>query len=287
MLSLPPLATRRPPARFAGAWLDGGTVSVFSGGSEFAANSSDLVPTGPAVSGSGVDGFLGAFAFFAVPWQASTVPPLSILANFTCYAGGAGGSVVVFELTFPGGLPNASIAPPPAQGNYEAGGNALPSTRFPSFAAGPLAAVRNPALRYVEYAGVMSSSVRGESIACWGAPPFLQCRTAAHALPGALAPPGEQRRRWPERLPRRATLRAPRPPQLERLRRRHGAAPGPRARARGSLLSRDPRRRAVAARRGACGALWSGAGERGVRPVRCGTQHLLLLPLCSLCSDPR
>ena len=139
------------------------------------------------MSGSGVDGFLGAFTFFAIPWQASTVPPLPVLANFTCYAGGAGGSVVVFELSFPAGLPNASIAPPPAQGFYEAGGNALPSTRFPSFAAGPLDAVRNPVLRYVEYAGVMSSSVR-RGLSRWGAGVTLLCSATPHKKKLPLPP---------------------------------------------------------------------------------------------------
>lgn len=105
-----------------------------------------------------MDDFLGAYTFFSVPWQAATEPVLPVVANFTCYYAGG---VAVFGLTFAAGLPAANITLPPIQGDYEAGGNALPSTRFPSFAAGPADAVRNPALRYVEYAGVMSSAVRG------------------------------------------------------------------------------------------------------------------------------
>ena len=140
-----------------GVWLSSGSLAIFSEGVEFAANSSGLIPSGPAMSGTGIDAFLGSFSFFSVAWLAGTTPPLPVLANFTCYA--YGGGIAVFELGFPAGLPNASTVPPPHQGNYQAGGNAFPSTRFPLFAAGPSDAVSNPAIRFVEYAGVMSSQV--------------------------------------------------------------------------------------------------------------------------------
>ena len=144
-----------------GPWLSGGSLSFFVNGVEYAANSS-LNPGLPSI-GTGVDDLLGAYSFFSVPWQTAGTqnPAISLLANFSCYASGgyAGDGIAVFELLFPSGLPNASVVPPPQQGNYEAGGNAFPSTRFPSFLAGPSDAVRNPELRYVEYAGCMSSLV--------------------------------------------------------------------------------------------------------------------------------
>lgn len=142
-----------------GAWLNDGALSIFSAGVEYSSssNASGLVPLDLPTSGSGIDPALGVYSFFSIPWQAATHPPLQIVTNFTCYASAGAGTLAVFELHFPNGLENCSIAPPPPPGNYEAGGNALPSTRFPSFAAGSADAVRNPALRFVEYAGCMSS----------------------------------------------------------------------------------------------------------------------------------
>jgi hypothetical protein len=145
-----------------GEWLDSGSYSFFSSGNEYTAgaNASGLLPSGPPASGSGQDAY-GPYTYLSIPWV--TAPPASIpaMTNFTCYAPAAGSSssVAIFELAFPMGLPNASIVSPPVQGNYEAAGNAVPSTRFPSFAAGPAAAVRSPELGYVEYAGCMSSTL--------------------------------------------------------------------------------------------------------------------------------
>jgi hypothetical protein len=132
-------------------WLDGGSLSFFNSGVEYASNSSNLIPYGPAASGIGEDSF-GAYSFFSVLWGTTDQTSITALSNFSCY-----GEVAVFGLTFPGGLPNSSIVPPPHSGNYEAPGNAVPTTRFPSFAAGPTDAAHSAGLGYVEYAGCMSS----------------------------------------------------------------------------------------------------------------------------------
>jgi len=118
-----------------------------------------LTPGAPVV-GAGVDLNLGAFTFLSVPWTAAAAlpAPLRVTTNFSCFAtgGGGGAALAAFTALYNDGVANSSLLAPPSAGtNLES--NARPISHFPSFAAGPLSALRSPSMGYVEWAGCMTS----------------------------------------------------------------------------------------------------------------------------------
>jgi hypothetical protein len=124
------------------AWLSGGSLAFTVDGA-LRAPGRGLSPVGAGEAGAGADGFLGAYTYFSVAWQASAT---RAVANFTCYGG-----VAVFSLAFPGGASGTALIPPlgpnPNPGTWARGSN-VPATRFPSFDAASVGA-----LRHVEWWG--------------------------------------------------------------------------------------------------------------------------------------
>ena len=146
-------------------WLEGGGLAIFDGsvagggpgggpgGGAWLSPGAGLAAAGAPEAGAGTDAQLGDYTYLAVAW-ASNRSALAFTANFTCYAPplaqaaqAARAALAGFSLTFAdgatlgGGLPGASP---------------LPATRFPSFSASAGAAVRSPAMGFVEWAGEMS-----------------------------------------------------------------------------------------------------------------------------------
>lgn len=136
-------------------WLEGGSLAVHRSGSFLTPSNGGLLLTG-VWEGVGVDNALGQNSFLSASWADSSSSLHLLNTSFHCFA-----TAVVFEAWFPEGLGSTATLPLPPQGSQPLGGNSLPSTHFPSFAAGPSTLLRSPQLGYGEWAGCMSVSQAG------------------------------------------------------------------------------------------------------------------------------
>ncbi len=133
-------------------WLSGGSYAFnFEGG--FLVPGGGLV-LGAATAGAGEDSELGPYEFLSLPWS-NAAGTFQVVTNFSCYTSF---QLAAMTATYPNGAANIATLPA-QQPNSQSldGGNAAPSSHFPSFDASLSTTLRSSELGFINFCGEMDS----------------------------------------------------------------------------------------------------------------------------------